>query len=107
MLMWLVASSSIAQSTSSDMEQKEANQLVLRCIYKYSVQLDDGASNAEIVAKAAANSCRRESEEFVDVLIRGVFPIDRQKILQAKQIQDVEAGIHFVLSSRAEKRKGQ
>lgn len=106
----LLASASLnlfAQDFSSESERKEANQIVLRCIYKYAVQLDDGFTNVETVARAAANSCRRESNNFVDVLIRGVYPIDRQRIAKASFDKDIEAATYFILSGRSEKRSNQ
>lgn len=97
------ASISTAQPQSSEYEQKEANQVLLRCIYRYSMELDDGSTNVETVAKAAANSCRRENSEFVDVLTRGVYPIDRQRILEKSYEHNIEAATYFLLKSRKEK----
>ncbi|MGW8389819.1 hypothetical protein [Pseudoduganella sp. HUAS MS19] len=83
---------------------KEAHTRTLQCLNKYSVQLDDGVSNVETIAKVAANSCREESVRFVDLWTAGVQPIDKQAILAKVVSNNVESAQFYILSNRASKK---
>lgn len=107
LLLTLVVSTCWAQSTSSEQERKEAKLVIYKCLLRYIAQLDDGTSSADTVAKASVNSCRRENEDFVDVLTRGVYPIDRPRIIEGSLAANMEAATYFVLNGRAEQRKNQ
>jgi hypothetical protein len=107
LLLTSVVSTCLAQSTSSEYERKEAKDVIYKCLIRYIAQLDDGTSSAETVARASVNSCRRENEQFVDVFIRGVYPIDRQRIIEGSLASNMEAATFFVLNGRAEQRKNQ
>lgn len=96
-----IALNAMAQTMSP--AAKEAHTRTLQCLGKYSVQLDDGVSTVETIAKVAANSCREESVRFVDIWTAGVT-VDKQAILAKVFSTNVESASFYILSNRAAKK---
>ena len=96
-----LAVSAMAQSLSPDAER--ARQVAMKCLYKYSIQLDDGVSNVDSIAKVVANSCRQESIQFVDLWTNGVL-LDKNAILEKFFSTNIESASFFILNNRATKK---
>jgi len=99
-----MALSAMAQSMSS--EAKEAQKVTFKCIYKYSVQLDDGVSNVETIAKVVANSCQKENIQFSEIFTSGVdlSPAGKQDIFDEIFRKNIEVASYYILTNRAAKK---
>lgn len=96
-----IALQATAQSLSPDAEA--AHKAVLQCLYKYSVQLDDGVSGVPIIAKVVANSCNEESSRFVNIWTAGAN-VDKRAILEKISTTNIDSASFYILSNRAGKK---
>lgn len=90
-----------AQSLSPDAQA--AHKAALQCLHKYSLQLDDGVSSVEAIAKIVANSCINESSRFVEIWTVGAN-VDRRAILEKMLVTNVDSASFYILSNRAGKK---
>lgn len=100
-LISLTSLNAMAQTMSPQAD--EAHKAALLCLYKYSVQLDDGVSNVDSIAKVVANSCVREGTHFVDVWTAGVN-VDKKLILDKFLFTNINSASYFILKNRADKK---
>jgi hypothetical protein len=85
---------------ATDGQISAANERSLHCLAKYSVLLDDRSTDINVIAKAAANSCRNERENFISISTQGRGALDFNRIRSAIFEKDIESSIFYILSNR-------
>jgi hypothetical protein len=89
---------------SSKVEREEANELLLTCLYRNSLKIDDGVTSVNTIARVVASNCSREEFNYVDVLIRDIYPIDRARIHAAVAEKNINSAAYFILNNRTAKK---
>ncbi len=93
-----------AQAYAPQADIDAANQKNLKCLAKYSSDLDDGATDVKTIAKIVANSCTRERESFFKLASQGRGPLDERAAMRGLFEQDADAATFYILSNRAKKK---
>lgn len=94
----------VVTAESSKAEITEAKNTLYECLYRISGSIDDGVTNVDTIARVAASSCSREGLNFVDVMIKDHYPIDKEKILAFCDGENINSAAYFILKNRARRK---
>jgi len=101
----LLLISTTAAAESSKAERDAANELQLACLYRNSAKIDDGVTSVNTIARVVASNCSREEMNYLDVLIRDIYPIDKARIAAAISEKNINSAAYFILNNRAAKKQ--
>ena len=94
-----------SQRVVTEAEIRAADQAALQCLAQQVTQLDDGRTDATVVARVATNMCSGYRANFVALIAASVGRrVDLSPHLQAAAQRDVETATYFVLKRRAARR---
>ena len=87
-------------------ELSDMNQEVLLCLYKASLQLDDGVSDVASIVPAVADWCKKESTRFYQMTRARVSgPVDENEIAALRRSHELDQARIMLLMKRADDRK--
>lgn len=97
-----------SQAGAEDLQTKKANEDIMVCQYKASIELDDGVSDVNTLAPIIADWCQKESDRFYQITqsrING--PIDEKVARQAIREKDLQMASRIILMKRTDERKAR
>ena len=96
------------QAGAEDLQARKANEDIMVCQYKASIELDDGVSDVNTLAPIIADWCQKESDRFYQITrsrING--PIDEKVARQAIREKDLQMASRIILMKRTDERKAR